>query len=88
MLRDIRLVDVSNRQIVNYPGLPCEYIALSHVWGGITLKSFKRVTILPRPLPQTIEDVMAFVGKLGKQFLWVEPICIDQRDDKDKRHQL
>ena len=32
-LRDIRLVNVSTRQVVRYPEGSCDYLALSYVWG-------------------------------------------------------
>jgi hypothetical protein len=34
-LREVRLVDVFTRQVVKYPANPCDYQALSYVWGGV-----------------------------------------------------
>jgi hypothetical protein len=32
-LEEVRLIDVESRQVVRYPGVDSEYIALSYVWG-------------------------------------------------------
>ena len=87
-LQGIRLIDVLEpRKVVNYPYIGCEYIALSYVWGGVAQKSFRQGSTLSR-LPQTIEDAMACVRSLGKRYLWVDSVCIDQLDGKEKRDQI
>ena len=87
-LQGIRLIDVMEpRKIINYPERGCEYVALSYVWGGVAQKSFRLGSTLGR-LPQTIEDAIACVRMLGKQYLWVDSVCIDQSDEKEKRDQI
>jgi hypothetical protein len=86
-LRDIRLIDVSTRQIVRHPERHCDYLALSYVWGGVVQQSYQLGSILDRQ-PQTIEDAIAFAQILGKQYLWVDSVCIDQQDPADKIHQI
>ena len=87
-LQGIRLIDVVEpRKVINYPERGCEYVALSYVWGGVVQKSFRPGSILPR-LPQTIEDAIACVRSLGKRYLWVDSVCIDQLDAKEKRDQI
>ena len=86
-LRDVRLVDVKSRRVVDYPEPPCDYLALSYVWGGVSQRDFQVGTTLDK-LPQTIEDAMLVVTELGKQYLWVDSLCIDQRDKTDKAHQI
>ena len=87
-LQGIRLIDVlGSRKIINYPGRGCEYIALSYVWGGVAQESFRLGSTLGR-LPQTIEDAIACVRILGKRYLWVDSVCIDQLDKKDNRDQI
>ncbi|KAK0510988.1 hypothetical protein JMJ35_006540 [Cladonia borealis] len=87
-LQGIRLIDVFEpRRVINYPYIGCEYVALSYVWGGVAQKSFRQGSTLSR-LPQTIEDAMACVRSLGKRYLWVDSVCIDQLDEKEKRDQI
>ena len=87
-LQGIRLIDVLEpRKIINYPERGCEYVALSYVWGGVAQKGFRLGSILGR-LPQTIEDAIACVRILGKRYLWVDSVCIDQLDEKEKRDQI
>ena len=87
-LQGIRLIDVLEpRKIINYPERGCEYVALSYVWGGVDQKSFTLGSTLGR-LPQTIEDAIACVRILGKRYLWVDSVCIDQSDEKEKLDQI
>ena len=87
-LRAIRLIDVLEpRKIINYPERGCEYVALSYVWGGVAQQSFRLGSTLGR-LPQTIEDAIACVRILGTRYLWVDSLCIDQSDEKEKREQI
>jgi hypothetical protein len=87
-LRDIRLVDVFDRKIVSYPERRCDYIALSYVWGGLPQDSFVLGDKFSQQLPQTIEDAMAFTKKLEKRYLWVDSLCIEQRNETDKHQQI
>ena len=86
-LREIRLVDVSTRKVVKYPDYCCKYVALSYVWGDVAQQSYQLGSLLGN-LPQTIEDAISFVQKLGRQYLWVDWLCIGQKDDADKHHQI
>ena len=87
-LQGIHLIDVlEHRKVINYPEKGCEYVALSYVWGGVTQKSFRQYSSLPK-LPRTIEDAIACVRILGKRYLWVDSVCIDQLDGKEKRDQI
>jgi hypothetical protein len=84
-LRSIYLIDVTIRSLVPYPttDVCCDYCALSYVWGGVQQQT---MGLGPLPtLPQVIEDSMIVVKSLGKQFLWVDSICIDQSDAGEKR---
>ena len=86
-LQEIRLVDVLNGEIDSYPGGDCDYVALSYVWGKVAQQSFRLGSTLGR-LPETLEDAMTCVRILGKRYLWVDSLCIDQSDEKDKLNQL
>lgn len=86
-LRHIRLIDVEDRIVVAHPPQPCEYIALSYVWGNERRKSFQLGSCVETP-PQTIEDAMTCTRILGKRYLWVDAVCIDQLDEEDKKMQI
>ena len=86
-LDQVRLIDVQQRQIVRFPGAGCEYVALSYVWGGVEQKSVQLGGDIGE-LPKTLEDAISFTKILGKQYLWVDSLCIDQSDEKDKAQQI
>ncbi len=87
-LQEIRLVDVELRQIVPFPlDDHCDYIALSYVWGKLDQKSYKLGSTVEE-VPQTIEDAMHVVKQLGKRFLWVDSLTIDQSDSVHKGSQI
>ncbi|KIW69438.1 hypothetical protein PV04_05315 [Phialophora macrospora] len=86
-LRMIRLVDVDARAVVHHPGTPCDYIALSYVLGGVDQIVCKPGP-LPERLPPTIEDSINLVRRLGKRYLWVDTLCIDQSESKEKYGQI
>ncbi|KAM7211641.1 HET domain containing protein [Rhypophila decipiens] len=81
-LRTTTMIDVEKRVTVPFPfgegedgDKGCEYLALSYVWGGV----------MPHPdglangtLPQTIEDAITVTRELGRRYLWVDALCIDQ----------
>ncbi|TRX90270.1 hypothetical protein FHL15_008815 [Xylaria flabelliformis] len=67
------------------------YVALSHCWG---LKPIQCMTtranieaqkreIAWSSLPATFRDVVLFSRRLGVQFVWIDSICIIQRDRDD-----
>ena len=53
-------------------------MALSYVWGDAKQDipdAGKQDTKLGK-LPQTIEDALTLVKAMGKEYLWVDSICI------------
>jgi len=86
-LEEIRLIDVESRKVVKYPGPDCEYIALSYVWGDMTQDHYKLGNTL-NALPKTLEDLLYFAKRLGKRYVWVDSLCIDQSDEGDKTNQI
>ena len=87
-LRSIRLIDVKARRLVQYPtNRNIEYLALSYVWGKVTKKNFS-VGALVKGVPTTIEDAMEVTRQLGKRYLWVDSICIDQVNVTHKAEQI
>jgi hypothetical protein len=91
-LRDIRVIDVKHRAVVNLP-MDSVYFALSYVWGSSKQPSFPVSTeSLPlrllKKLPRTTEDAIMVTRKLGYAYLWVDSVCIDQSMPKDKATQI
>ena len=88
ILKDIRLVDIVQRTVVPYDiEHEPDYVALSYVWGGVKQDGVALNTPLPQ-LPQTVEDAMVVVRELGKRYLWVDALCIDQDDGDHKARQI
>jgi len=84
----ISLVDVYERKVVPYSTLDRpDYVALSYVWGVAKQPSVRPGRVLPQ-LPRTVEDAMVVVESLGKRYLWVDALCIDQDNAKSKELQI
>jgi hypothetical protein len=89
-LKLISLIDVDTKRIVPYPLTrkgQCDYIALSYVWGDSKILIDKHGE-MPRVLPQTICDSIEVVKQLGKKYLWVDSICINQSVHAEKVAQI
>jgi hypothetical protein len=86
-LRGVRLLDVNTKTIVPYPGSPCDYAALSYVWGGVEQRHYQVGSRLEQ-IPLTIEHALECAVALRKQYLWVDSLCIDQSDADDKADQI
>ncbi|KAH6684765.1 hypothetical protein B0J14DRAFT_664751 [Halenospora varia] len=85
-LRDILLIDVFQRKLVPYPEeKACEYITLSYVWGGCDPGPFSGHSKIRR-LSATLEDAIRFTKALGRTYLWIDAICINQGNPEDKAH--
>lgn len=96
---ELRYIDVEQRRIVNNKG--CKYIALSYVRGsventqillqkGTSQRLFEKggLSNLHSDIPTTINDAMSLCKYLGRQYLWVEALCIYQDDPNEKAFQL
>ncbi|KAL9086665.1 MAG: hypothetical protein Q9165_006984 [Trypethelium subeluteriae] len=86
-LEQVRFVDIEARKVVRYPGPDCEYVALSYVWGDVSQDHYTLGDTL-NALPKTLEDALSFTKKLGKRYIWVDSLCIDQSDENDKTNQI
>jgi hypothetical protein len=66
--------------------------ALSYVWGQNILQTTvdtKSETELDiDQLPLTIQDAIIAVRQLGETHLWVESLCIDQKDEDQLAAQI
>ncbi|KAI1121411.1 heterokaryon incompatibility protein-domain-containing protein [Nemania abortiva] len=71
-----------------------KYVALSYVWGKSNVHSncnTQRVTgsqELPASLPRVIGDAISVTKSLGYRFLWVDKLCIDQKDPNTRHTQI
>ena len=86
-LERIWLIEVNTRKVVPHPSHECDYMALSYVWGDQKQPRFKEGDYCDS-LPQTLEDAIVITKALGKQYLWVDSVCIDQSDQNHKNDQI
>jgi hypothetical protein len=67
---------------------PVRYFALSYVWGNSILLGAHYFTEndgeLKNNIPATIQDAIDITRRLGKRFLWVGSLCIDQKNPCEK----
>jgi Heterokaryon incompatibility protein (HET) len=66
---------------------PADYVALSHVWGGLGNETIttKRDTLSARcdsipfaTMPLTFQNAVMVCRELGLQYLWIDSLCIIQ----------
>lgn len=98
--RELRVIDIEQRQIVSILSVHCEYLALSYVWGAntdpglfattkatVNLASYKG-SLSRLNIPQTIQDAMTVCAIMGYRYLWVDRLSIIQDDQADKAVQI
>ncbi|KAB8261878.1 heterokaryon incompatibility protein-domain-containing protein [Aspergillus pseudonomiae] len=73
--RNLKVIDVLQNRVVDAPA-GCRYLALSYVFGGVKAEHIT----LPDALPATIGDAIIACQKLGVQYLWVDQLCISQKN--------
>lgn len=97
----LRLVDVDRRCLVEAPS-GCRYMALSYTWGDPMKFTHLRLTNLTSAwlqtpgslsdensqIPTTIKDSLILTEQVGVHYLWIDAICIQQDDEKDKLDQI
>jgi hypothetical protein len=74
-------------RLVTPPSPTVSYAALSYCWGENatfmtvkgTLEDFKKDIPMDK-LPQTIKDAFCLTRELGLDYIWVDAICIVQKD--------
>ena len=93
-LVSLRLIDCETRLMVEATSV-LAYVALSYVWGSKPVgssrhqpQSLQNGACVPDTLPIVIEDAITVTLKLGWRYLWVDRLCINQRDDADKHSQI
>ncbi|KAH7146694.1 heterokaryon incompatibility protein-domain-containing protein [Dactylonectria estremocensis] len=74
-----------------------DYLVLSHCWGRPTEEEKKRFCTTPEnyqdrlqgfshdDLPRTFQDAVLVTRLLGKQYLWIDALCIIQGPDGDRK---
>jgi hypothetical protein len=81
---------MNTRRLVPYPSNSkslCDYMALSYVWGD-SKPCIEKFGEIPKVLPRTISDSIKVVKELGKNYLWVDSICINQFNLSQKMTQI
>ncbi|KAI9926335.1 hypothetical protein AWENTII_007112 [Aspergillus wentii] len=91
---EFRVIDVRKRCIALVP-TPCEYAALSYVWGAAsaqlqaTTENIHRLSadgsLSSDLLPQVIEDAIFACSALGIDYIWVDRLCILQDEEPRKK---
>lgn len=98
-LQDLKLLDVTTRKVIAAPEGSL-YYALSYVWGdigppepinGITgstgFRDYSPESIW-EAVPRTIKDAVRLVKQLGGRYIWIDSLCINQRDATEKLGQI
>ncbi|KAK2616487.1 hypothetical protein QQS21_000529 [Conoideocrella luteorostrata] len=89
----LRLIDVQEN-CISMVELPCRYVCLSYVWGGVeqATLNYKTKPILEKKnglrsnsikLSKTITDAIVATRKLKMRYLWIDALCIQQDDAQD-----
>ena len=96
----LRVIDVGQNCLVEFPSSrikECRYVALSYVWGNterLELRQSNRdKLIVPNGLDsfsmvhvtKTVRDAMTLTEAIGERYLWVDALCIEQDNPKEKR---
>jgi hypothetical protein len=83
---EINVIDCIEGVVIRRkPSMP--YLALSYVWGDISLAQGPRTFDLASA-PRVIRDAMSVTTRLGHRYLWVDRYCIPQDDDSEKTYQI
>jgi hypothetical protein len=79
-----RLLDCKTEVVVECTEF-AEYVALSYVWGFSSNLEDRHQDLLSNAV---IRDAMRVTLQLGFRYIWVDQLCIDQRDTEDMSCQL
>jgi hypothetical protein len=79
-----RLLDCKAETVVECTEL-AEYVALSYVWGSSSNVEDKHQDLLSNAV---IKDAMRVTLQLGFRYIWVDQLCVDQRETEDMSCQL
>ncbi|KAJ3536178.1 hypothetical protein NM208_g5822 [Fusarium decemcellulare] len=88
--RVIFVGDHQHLRLVEEPSGDRDYLVLSHCWGSPTDQEWNRFCTTPNnyhsrldgfrldDLPKTFRDAVEVTRELGKQYLWIDALCIIQ----------
>ncbi|KAF5722936.1 hypothetical protein FMUND_2293 [Fusarium mundagurra] len=88
---------VSPKIVITNHSFDIEYLALSYAWGSghhFAKTTASNLMKMRKHLPwdylaKTVQDAIIFTRKLGYKYLWVDALCILQREGPDdKRHKI
>lgn len=83
-LANLKVFNCHTRRVTN-ASRDCRYVALSYVWAGHEAPA----ELSPSTWMEKVIEASILVAKgLGFDYLWVDKICIDQTNDKQKMHQI
>lgn len=98
-LRNLKLLDVTTRKVITAPK-GSTYYALSYVWGNISppepingitgsteIRDYSPESIW-EAVPKTIRDAVRLVKQLNGRYIWIDSLCINQRDATEKLEQI
>jgi hypothetical protein len=68
-----------------------DYVALSHCWGDLPMEDRSKCqfeggneeTFCLEDLPKTFRDAIELTRSIGKQYIWIDSLCINQKDEED-----
>jgi hypothetical protein len=84
----MKLIDCDTMEITQSPGA-VPYVALSYVWGHQMTRCLPTYGSLEfATLPQTIQDSLTTIRRLGFRYLWVDKLCISQGNVAERRKQV
>ncbi|RAL06060.1 HET domain-containing protein [Aspergillus ibericus CBS 121593] len=88
MPEKLKVIDVHHDRVVDAPP-DCQYLTLSYVFGHVTRLEIPSSGCFDRhQLPATIRDALIACQNVGFQFLWVDQICIDQKNEVELQTQI
>lgn len=93
--KGLRVIDCWNMCLADIDGLPNSYFALSYVWGTRPVLILSRGNLIElhesralwrrwNHVPRTIQDAIRLTSTLGRRYLWVDSLCIQQDNPEDK----
>ena len=71
---------------MNYAGTP--YIAVSYTWGGQSLNHIVQCNGIEVPVTRSCADVLSAILTVGRGIVWIDQLCIDQKNDEEKAEQI
>ncbi|KAK0750157.1 heterokaryon incompatibility, partial [Schizothecium vesticola] len=65
------------------------YTALSYTWGHPKKTHVLRISGAPFAITASLAEALGALPRIASsEYLWLDQVCIDQADDKEKNHQV